>query len=266
MDKEIALLFKSIKTYFTKDMLKIMVLPLIISFVFFYVAFFVFAAGAMDHFEDYQLQIQEQQTNIENGIINEDSTTTTVTGSSIVDYLLKHTFTSWIFGILFYSIGIIAMGYIAIFSSLIIIGFLTPKILALIHKKHYPELELEAGYGNLMNTLYVFVKSFFIMIILFIVLIPLYFIPLFNIIIMFVPFYYFFHKMLNFDVTSTIMSKEQYAVIYTQKKDNIRLKTFLLYTISLIPFVAFFIAIFYIIYLGFTYFDILNEKKELIVE
>jgi hypothetical protein len=261
MDKEIYIFFKSIKTYFTGDMLKLMFLPLLMSVVFFYVGFFLLAGGVMNSFDNYQVHI-ETQSSTNNEFEAEESAWYEFNTDSLYNAFITSTATSWLAAILFYTFGIVIMGYVAIFTSLIVIGFLTPKILALIHQKNYNELDLEEGYGTLSNTIWYFIKTFFIMIVLFIGLFPFYFLPILNIFVLFLPFYYFFHKMINFDVTSTIMSKEQFLVIYEQNKLSIRTKTLLLYFISLIPFVAFFLAIFYIIYIGISYFEILKEENK----
>ncbi|NPA59992.1 MAG: hypothetical protein GXO30_05965, partial [Epsilonproteobacteria bacterium] len=93
-----------------------------------------------------------------------------------------------------------------------------------------------------------------IMIVLFIVLIPLYFIPVVNILAFNLPLYYFFHKMITFDISSNISTKEEFKKIKYFNANSIRLKTLMLYLISLVPFAIFFTAIFYVIYLGNTYF------------
>jgi hypothetical protein len=258
INKEIEIFSKSIKTYFTTDMLKMMLLPLILSVVFFYVGFFVLAGGILSNFENYQIQIETQNTNA--GFEEESSL---FSWDGICNALITSSALSWVAGFLFYTFGIVIMGYAAIFTSLIIIGFLTPRILALIHSKNYQELDLQEGYGTIGATIWFFIKTILIMIVLFIGLIPFYFIPLLNMLVMIIPFYYFFHKMINFDVTSTIMSKEQFLVVYEQNKTNIRTKTLLLYFVSLIPFVAFFLAIFYIIYIGISYFEILKDNTTL---
>jgi hypothetical protein len=260
MDKEIYIFFKSIRTYFTGDMLKLMFLPLIISIIFFYVGFFVLAGGVLNNFENYQIQIETQSTSNDE-FQNEDESWFSFDTDTIYNMFIASTATSWIASILFYTFGIVIMGYVAIFTSLIIIGFLTPKILAQIHQKNYSDVDLEAGYGNMANTIWSLIKTMFIMMVLFIGLIPFYFLPILNLFIMFIPFYYFFHKMINFDVSSTIMSKEQFLVVYEKHKTNIRTKTMLLYFVSLIPFVAFFLAIFYIIYIGISYFEILKDMQ-----
>lgn len=262
MKKEIKLLKLSINDYFTKDMLKIMLLPLIGSLVVLYFTFFSIASSSLESFENLQIQIEQQQTKIENGeVIEDDTSTISYTGSSVLDFLLQYSITSWIVSFLVYVIGIFVIGYLSIFISLIIIGFLTPKILAIMHKRHYKDLELYEGYGTILNTLFILLKSGFVMILLLFALIPLYFVPILNLIAIAIPFYYFFHKMINFDVSSTLLSKEQYKEHYYKNKDNIRIKTLGLYLLSLIPFVAFFIAVFYVIYIGHTYYSILEGER-----
>ena len=59
-------------------------------------------------------------------------------------------------------------------------------------------------------SLWVLFKNLFMMFLLFILLIPVYFVPVLNVIAFALPLYYFFHKLLNFDVSSTILNKTQY--------------------------------------------------------
>jgi hypothetical protein len=262
MNNELKLLKLSIGDYLTKDMLKIMLLPLIGSLVVLYFTFFSIASSSLESFENFQVQIEQQQTKIENGeVVQDDSTNINYTGSSVLDFLLKYSVTSWIVSFFVYAIGIFVIGYLSIFISLIIIGFLTPRILAIMHKRHYNNLELYEGYGNISNSIFMLLKSGFVMLILLFAFIPLYFIPVLNVIAIAIPFYYFFHKMINFDVSSTLLSREQYKELYYKNKDGIRLKTLGLYLLSLIPFVAFFIAVFYVIYIGHTYYAILESEK-----
>ena len=68
--------------------------------------------------------------------------------------------------------------------------------------------------------------------------------------------------MLNYDVSSTILSKEEYEKIYSKSSSAFRVRTLLLYFISTIPFVTlFFVSIFYIIFLSHAYFIELETSK-----
>jgi hypothetical protein len=101
------------------------------------------------------------------------------------------------------------------------------------------------------------------MIILFVVLVPLYFIPLVNIIAINLPFYYFFHKMLHFDIGSSIFSKDEHENLKNKYTFPFRAYTLFLYLLSLIPFVALILPVFYIIYLGHNYMLKIDTKQNL---
>jgi len=251
----------SIKDYLTKDMLKLIVFPLLGSFIVMIILFYSIADMGLSSLENTQIQIQQHQTMIENGVISESTTNETYTGNSILDFLLRYTITSWIVSFLVYTVGLFAIGYLSIFTSLIIVGFLTPRILDTIHKRHYSHLELEEGYDTIIGSIFKLLKTTLVMLLLFILFIPFYFIPIVNIIAINLPFFYLFHKMLNYDVSANIMSDEKFKKIYYFNKSSFRGKTLLLYVVSLIPFVAFFISIFYIIFIGHSYFQLLEKDN-----
>jgi len=258
---DLKLLQISIQDYFTKDMLRLIIFPLLGSFIVMIILFYSIADMGLSHLEDTQIQIQQHQTMVENGVVNETSTNETYTGSSIIDFLLRYTVTSWIVSFLVYTVGLFAIGYLSIFTSLIIVGFLTPKILHTIHQRHYSTLELEEGYDTVIGGVLKLLKTTLIMFILLIILIPFYFIPIVNIVAINLPFFYLFHKMINYDVSANIMAKEKFKKLYYINKGSFRVKTLFLYVVSLIPFVAFFIAIFYIIFIGHSYFDLLEKDN-----
>jgi len=252
----------SIKDYFTKDMLKLIIFPLLGSFLVMMIMFYAIADMGLSHLEETQIQVQQHQTMVENGVVHETSSDETYSGSSIIDFLLRYTVTSWIVSFLVYTIGLFAIGYLSIFTSLIIVGFLTPTILHTIHKRHYSSLELDEGYDTIIGSIFKLIKTTLVMLVLLILFIPLYFIPVINIIAINLPFFYLFHKMLNYDVSANIMTHERFKKIYYFNKSSFRGKTLLLYVVSLIPFVAFFISIFYIIYLGHSYFQLLDTENK----
>ena len=97
------------------------------------------------------------------------------------------------------------------------------------------------------------------MLILFVVLIPLYFIPVINLIAINFPFYYFFHKMLHFDVGSTVLTKEKHYLFKHKYTFSLRFQTLFLYIISMIPFLSLILPVFYIVYLGHNYMDKLSQ-------
>jgi len=99
------------------------------------------------------------------------------------------------------------------------------------------------------------------MLILFLALIPFYFIPVVNIIAINLPFYYLFHKLLNFDVGTTLLEKEELKEFKKQNTKKLRLRTLKLYLMSLIPFMSLILPVYYIVYIGHGYFSTLENEN-----
>ena len=253
-EKDILLL--SIKDFFTAKMLKYSLLPFIISIIVMYLIFFYVAGVGLDQIGS--LNIQTSETTIQNGIPHTDTFSTQLEGNAILEFLMSYTITSWLASFLVYAIGSFFVLYLSIFIAVIVVGFLTPTVLKELQAKHYPNTKL-IGHSNFIASMFHIMRWAFIMILLFFMLIPFYFIPIINIIAFNLPLYYFFHKMLNYDISSNICTAEENKQIKYFSKNQLRVKTLGLYLISLIPFAIFFGTIFYVIYIGHTYF--LEVKK-----
>lgn len=241
---EIDIFFRSLKDFFTPKMLKIALLPLLITMFVIYTMFFAAADFGLN-------SLQEMAQAAENGeevVLDENAPFY----YSWVLFLFQYSITSWIASFLIYTIGTLVLLQVSVILTLAILGFLTPMILKEVHKRHYSHLSLH-GHADLISPLFVLLKSLFVMMLLFIVLIPLYFIPLVQFIAFSLPLYYFFHKLLNYDVSSTLLSKEEFKEIYKKEANAFRLRTLFLYFISMIPFITLFTAVFYVIYLGHAY-------------
>ncbi len=260
MNEETNILSLSFKDLFSAKMMQYSLLPFILSMVVLYTLFFVVAGVGLDSLGT--MQVESSQTTIVNGVAHTDSFQATLEGTTLIQWLMSHAITSWIATFLVYTVGSMLTLYFSIFIALIIIGFLTPTILKEIQRRHYPEVEL-IGYSNMAEGLFATLKWLLAMVLMFIVFVPLYFIPFINIVAFNFPLYYFFHKMITYDVASTICTKDEAMKIKFFNATKLRLKTLALYLISLIPFVIFFASVFYVIYLGHTYFI---ETKKLRLE
>lgn len=256
---EFEILSRSVKDFFTKSMLKVALYPLIITLAVMYIFFFVVAGDFVDSLENSTIQMEQTHVETINGQENVTTINESYTGIGIIDYLLKFSITSGIVGFLLYTVGTLFVMIFSLFIALIIIGFLTPQILSKIRDRHYEDLEFK-GYGTIFSTITFTIKHIFFMIVLFFLLIPLYFIPIVNIVAFNLPFFYFFHKMLHFDVGSTLMREEDFVLLKHKYKNEMRIKSFGLYLISMIPFMALFSTVFFVIYLGHNY--IVKLEKE----
>jgi len=251
MNSENSILSLSLKDLFTGKMVKYSILPFILSMLVLYVLFFVVAGMGLDSLGT--MDIETSSTTIQNGVPHTDSFSASLQGTALIQWLMSHAITSWIASFLVYTIGSFLVLYFSIFIALIIVGFLTPTILREIQSRHYSDVEM-IGHSNMFEAMLLLVKWVLVMIMMFIVFIPLYFIPIVNVLAFNLPLYYFFHKIMTYDVSSTICTKDEAMKIKFFHATTLRLKTLGLYLISLIPFVVFFASIFYIIYLGHSYF------------
>ena len=249
----------SIKDFLSAQMLKYALMPFIISMILMYTFFFILAGAGLDALGS--MNVQSTQTTMENGVPHTETLEAQLEGSALIKFLMSHAITSWIATFLIYAIGGFLTLYVSIIIAVLVIGFLTPFVLKELQRRHYEDVEM-IGYSNIFTGLLAVLKWALIMIVLFFLFIPLYFIPLLNIVAFNFPLYYFFHKVMTFDIASTIATQEEdYKMKYTNGTE-LRLKTLALYLISLIPFAVFFGAIFYVIYLGNTYFTGIREIRE----
>lgn len=246
----------SVKDFFTKPMLKIAILPLVFTMI---IMLMLFYSAADYGFDSLQITIEQSQTGDEFPV-DPNAPFYFVWMMSVFTFLFKYSITSWLVGFLVYTVGTIFMMMFSVFLTILIIGFLTPMILKVLQKRHYSHIETN-GFGTLLSPVWVLLKSGIVMVLLFILFIPLYFIPLVNIVAINLPFYYFFHKLLTFDVASTILTEDEYYLIQGKEAGSFRLRTLFLYFISMIPFITLFSAVFYIIYLGHAYFLQLQKLR-----
>ncbi len=245
------LIVQSVKDFLTPKMLKFSLLPIIVTIVLMYILFFVLAGIGAEQIA--QVHIEAEQTTMQNGVPHTESLDAYLEGTDFMQFLMSYAATAWIATFLIYAIGGFLTLYASIFIAILVIGFLTPYVLKELQQRHYQDVELK-GYSNFVTALLSTLKWASVMLLLFILLIPFYFIPLLNIIAFNLPLYYFFHKMLNYDISTNMNTKDEALEIAFKNKNRLRVKTLLLYLISLVPFVVFFTTVFFVIYLGHTYF------------
>jgi len=245
----------SLKDFFSSEILKIAILPFIATMFVVYSLFFGAASVALNSFDEIHIE----QTTTSSGAFAQEQEDETMM-DNISAFFLKSAAISWIVNILVYSLGAIAMVYVSIFISLIVIGFLTPYILNKIRQKHYLHIDIK-GDISIMGAMWYLIKTIIVMLILFLALIPFYFIPVVNIIAINLPFYYLFHKLLNFDVGTTLLEKEELKEFKKQNTKKLRLRTLKLYLMSLIPFMSLVLPVYYIVYIGHGYFSTLENEN-----
>ena len=251
MNSENSVLLLSIKDLFTPRMLKYSVLPFVGTIVLMYILFFWMAGVGLESLGS--MDVQTTETSIQNGIPHTESFSAQLEGTAIIKFLMSHAITSWIATFLVYTVGSFLVLYVSIFATIVVLGFMTPLVLKELQRRHYKDVEM-VGHSNIAGAMLNVVKWAAVMIFLFIIMVPLYFIPIVGLIAFNFPLYYFFHKMMTYDISSTLCTKEEDKQIRYFHKSTLRLKTLALYLVSLIPFAIFFTAIYFVIYLGHSYF------------
>ena len=248
----------SVQDFFTKKMLTYAFAPFLFTLIVLYALFFSAADAGINSMQESFLEVESTQTTQENGIEHTETTNVVYSGgSSILQFLMEYSITSWLVSFFVFTVGGMFMFIIAIFTAILVIGFLTPAIMRELQARHYPDIELE-GHGNAVITLFHSLRYVAIMFILLIVLIPFYFIPLVNIVAINLPFYYLFHKFYMLDVGTTALTKEQYKQMMYFKGNKVRTTTVILYAISMIPFAALITPVFNVIVLSHT---VLRNKQ-----
>lgn len=179
--------------------------------------------------------------------------------SQVLESMLQNEYLRWIIEKIVYLLASYFILILAVIIAVFIVGFFTPLVVKKLKSRHYPPFEIK-GHGSLLYVTWYAVKSFLVMILLYLVLIPFYFIPLLNIIAFNIPAFYFFHKMLVFDVGSTLNTKEEFMRIKATVGNQILLRTFLMYLLTMVPFVGVFFPLLFVIYLAHIF---MNETIEL---
>ncbi len=179
--------------------------------------------------------------------------------SDVLSSMLEYEWLRWLIEKVIFLVASYFILILAVIIAVTIVGFFTPLVVNKIKSRHYPSFQIK-GHGSIFGVLWYTIKSLVVMLLLYLVLIPLYFIPVINILAFNLPAYYFFHKMLVFDVGSTINTKKEFLQIQAVVANQIRLRTFLMYLITLIPLAGVLFPLLFVIYLSHIF---INESLEL---
>lgn len=167
----------------------------------------------------------------------------------ILTKILSFAVVHYIIGAFLWFIGGFLIVVLSIVVAVLIVGFLTPTVVKILHARYYSHLPLAKDPVSNSKMIIITIGILLKFILLFIICIPFLFIPVVNIAIFNIPFYYLFHKLLIFDVTSNIFSKLSYKKSVESYRWNFMVITFFFYLLALIPIFGLFLQLFFIIYL-----------------
>ncbi len=244
---ETGLIKKSISDFFSPKLLVISVVPFLISFALFLYLYLGVGGDAIDTFKQ----------SIENGVVP----FLDPEAHPILTYILTIGIFKWLFSIFFYLVGALAVILLSVVVSVAIVGFFTPYIVKVIRAKHYPNFVIQNENFTLGVTIFHFIKVFTIFALLFLITLPLLFIPGINFLALNIPFYYLFHNFLVLDVGSSIDSKEEFKTVTKKHKLLLRSTTLSLYGVSLIPLVSMIFQVLFVIILAHQFFSKTIEQR-----
>lgn len=166
--------------------------------------------------------------------------------------ILKLTFVKWILVTLFYSLGTIFAVLLSLLIAMMVLGFLTPIVVSTLHKKYYSHI----GELKPMNSIKVYkamAMTILKFLVLLIVLIPFMWIPL----VINIPFFYLFYKLMVVDVASNMMDENRLKVAEKRWFSKLFFLSLIFFVLSLIPIIGIFLQLFFAIY--FAHFFFQNE-------
>jgi hypothetical protein len=175
----------------------------------------------------------------------------------ILSFLLEHKFFMWLIHALgYFGIGVVFY-YLFFIGYSFIVGVFNAFFMGYLQKRYYQDVELKGM--DTISTILFYVKTFIITVIIFVILSPLYIVPVFNIAI-FIPIYYFFHKTIIYDASSVINTSKEYRDIKRANKAELKIKTTFCFFITFVPIVG---ILFYPYYLFVVGHFIFGETREL---
>lgn len=146
-------------------------------------------------------------------------------------------------------IGFLCFVVAVVLVQLVLSIFYAPYLLAYLHKHYYPNVRLDEGLG-ILESILALLKILALFGCLFLLCIPLYFIPVVNGFVIFVLLFLLFKATMSLDVIGSLFSQEASQQLHKQHRIELFIFTFGLYALSLIPVVNFFVAIFQILCFG----------------
>ncbi|WP_267523103.1 hypothetical protein [Campylobacter sp. MG1] len=145
--------------------------------------------------------------------------------------------------------------HLSVFFAIIIVSFLTPFIVKEINLKHYHYCKLDEV--NFIYICWLLTKLFIKFLILLFFTMIFYIIPVLNllapILLFFVMFYLFFNFLIH-DVASSVLNKNDF-LSFNPFKIKYLTCIFLFYLICNIPYLGFFLPVFFVIFLSHLLFQ-----------
>ncbi|MDA3048616.1 MULTISPECIES: EI24 domain-containing protein [unclassified Campylobacter] len=229
----------SIKDFFTKKFITLSLLPFFCALLV--LGYFMYFGGS----EIFAL--------LEEGAKSGDFSFLDEARFPLIAKLLAYGATKWIIGVIFYTFGTFLVLMLSVFCALFIAGFLTPIVTKEINLRHYHlERADEPNLGRVLTLMAIEILKFIGILLLCLLLLA---VPLINLFVINIPFFYIYYKLILIDVASNTLDKKSFEKCYKKGGGyKFMLSVFLFYLACLIPLVGLFFQLFFIIYLSHIIF------------
>ncbi len=163
----------------------------------------------------------------------------------------------WIANITESFIGIFIFYQFWMMLALILVGVISDQVVEFVNNKYY-HLE-KNGFGSMLGSIVVALKSTAIYMILFIITLPLMFVPILNFIVQILLWMVMLKAPMYYDACAFYTPKDQFINIQKENKSELRFVTFVSSLLFLIPFLG---VLLYIVQLiMFTHFALSKVKR-----
>ena len=137
----------------------------------------------------------------------------------------------------------------SLFLAVAVVGLLTPSIVSEVRRRHYPDQDPSDGGGMAVFALFL-LRTLLIFVGLGLLVLPLLLIPGINLLAINLPFYYWFHRLLSWDVLEAACTREMRGRVASEARSGLMTRTLLLYPLSLVPQAGLLLQVFFVLVLA----------------
>ena len=166
-------------------------------------------------------------------------------------------FVGAVFAIIAGILGVLLGSYLILLFAMIITGFMTDSLVKAVHDKHYPHTDYQ-GHGTMLGMIGKLLWYGFLLLLLFLVTIPMLFIPLVNVIWFWLLGFMFFRYSVVLDVGQVILPEKLFNQVKHMTNWTPTLAVAALFMLSTLPLVGLFVPVLAVIALSHYYFDYLS--------
>ncbi|MDG6777144.1 EI24 domain-containing protein [Thiomicrorhabdus sp. zzn3] len=166
-------------------------------------------------------------------------------------------FVSLVAGVL----GLLLGSYLVLLFAMVITGFMTDSLVKAVHDKHYPHTPYY-GHGSMTGMLWKLLKFGLLLFLLFLVTIPMLFIPLINLVWFWALGFLFFRYSVVLDVGQVILPEPLFNQVKSLDNWTPTLTLGGFFALSFLPVLSLFAPVFAVIAMAHYYFDLLSSQPQ----